>query len=169
MVRYSVKVDENYTLELAFRARVEDKLPFRWERIVFAMSAFLALSVIVGDALSIFSGWELAFGTVFAIGCAVGPSMERRKLKKLLQAHPLYNAPISIQLDWDAYRESVGQETAKIEWPSFIRAVRVVDGFLLFMGTGLKMTRWLPDSAVVEGTVAEANLLLKNHVQGYVG
>ena len=167
MIRYTLKADEAYLTEWAFRVRVQDSLPYRWDRIMMVCGIFTLL-VALGAALShVLPIWGLLSLLVSGAYFLANPTLDRYFIARRLRRSPLYGQSISLTLDWDSCEESVESKSEKIDWQSFTKALRLADGFLLFAGP--KKTVWLPDAAIAEGTVNEASLLLKNHVQGYAG
>jgi hypothetical protein len=167
MVRYTFNADESYLSEAVFRKRVQDSLPFRWERIMLGCGAFMFALTLTATMFDLLPIWLWCVSLVTAIYFTISPSLDRRLIARRLQQLPTYGKSMSVTLDWDSCADSVGVDSQRIEWQSITKALRLVDGFLLFIGA--EKSVWLPDSALAEGTTDEANLLLKNHVHGYAG
>ncbi|HEY2343942.1 MAG TPA: YcxB family protein [Chthoniobacteraceae bacterium] len=57
------------------------------------------------------------------------------------------------------------KSASQISWDAYTSAQRLKDGFLLFQGPHL--FNWLPFAAIVEGSVEDAESLLRDNVADY--
>jgi hypothetical protein len=169
MVRYTIKVDDRYLLEWLLRYRAQDRLPYRWEHLKYALIAIAVLIAVVAAAFLAFGWWEIALGLLIVFSVGLRPFFNPQGLAAALRKLPMWGEWVSIHFDWEGYGESVGSKENQADWQDFLKYLRLGDGFLLVLDREMKSTRWLPDSALVEGTVDEVGRLFKDHVRGRFG
>ena len=78
---------------------------------------------------------------------------------------PYYNEHVCSELSSEGLTGGGSIGAAKFTWAAFTSARRFSDGFLLFQGPN--NFNWLPNRALVEGTVEEVDQLLQEHVVDY--
>lgn len=78
---------------------------------------------------------------------------------------PYRDERLKIQLSPEGFAVRGTITSAQLTWAAFTGARRFADGFLLYQGPGV--FNWLPFGAIVEGTVDEAEALIRAHISGY--
>ncbi len=87
--------------------------------------------------------------------------LAKRRFKK----SPFRNERCTVSLSEDGLLEITGKSEHKLKWSTFVKAFRADDDFMLLQYD--KQIIWLPKKALIEGTVEEAESIIKSHVGNY--
>lgn len=87
-------------------------------------------------------------------------------MKRRLKKSPFNNSRLQVSLTQEGFHAISDKSDVSLKWSAFTRAVRFRDGFLLLQGPSA--FNWLPQSAMIEGSVEEVDRLLKEQTLNYV-
>jgi hypothetical protein len=165
MISYSVAIDEKFLEQYQERIRAQSVTRFgRYGLKFFCLLGLAALLAIVLYA----KVWVIApVPILFAALLLAGPKFDYWIAKRRLRKSPFYGQTARATLDGDGYTEVNALSNHTLSWAAFTRVIRMQDGFLL--GLGPRQWHWLPDSALVNGTVAEVALFLQEKVPSNAG
>ena len=165
MPEYRIRFTEDHLVEMASRYRKQSYarlwlspiklLCFLGLAALFAITAYnfiLVPSVVVG---------------VFLLLLAVGPRIDYWLMRRRFRSSPFYDCEMHISLSTDGLTSTDPKTRLELKWSAFTKAYRFVDGFLLFSGP--QIAYWWPDSALSDGTIADVERLLRDHVPEYRG
>jgi len=165
MVRYTLTVDEAFLVETLERNREYSAM--RFGRYGVKVICLAGMTLIVALLIWVRAYWLAALMSAFVVLLLLGPRIDYWLAKRRLRKSPFYHQRVTVSLDQSGFQESTELSLGKMDWRAFTRAIRLRDGFLLFSGP--KPSHWLPDSALSEGNVAEAQQLIQQKVASYAG
>jgi hypothetical protein len=165
MVRYTFTIDDALLVETMERNRRHGLT--RFARYGVKAICFLGMALIVGLLLWVRLYWLAALMCLFPAAMLMGPRFDYWFAKRRFRKSPFYLQKVKVSLDASGFEVATEISTAKLDWRAFTRGIRLADGFLLF--TEPKTPQWLPDRALCEGEVSEAQALLRREVPGYAG
>ena len=172
MNEYRVSYDENYVLRSIERYRRQRHV-YPWfiaVKIVCALGLAALISVVIYGAMSSpsKSGPLMLIGLVlgfFLLLLVQGPRIDYFFLKRKLRRSPFYGDELKIRVSAEGVAVNAPKAETSLKWSAFTRARRLAAGFLLF--TEPTVFHWWPDSALTQGTPAEVESLLRQHLVAY--
>jgi hypothetical protein len=93
---------------------------------------------------------------------AMGPRFDYWFMVRRFRRSPFYLNRMQIHFDERGYAATSDNGEGKLPWKVFTRVHRFDDGFLAL--TGPMFGYWWPDAALVEGSVAQLQTLIKTNV-----
>lgn len=103
--------------------------------------------------------------SVFLVLLIFARRIDEFRMGRRFRKSPYRDERIRIQLSADGFDAKGTKSSAQLSWAVFTGARRLEDGFLLFQGPGV--FNWLPLRAITEGTVEEAEELIRTNVSDY--
>lgn len=162
-----------YDIELTAAHYAKALLRFRrqqpdyWLRQLLPWVALLPASAAAVFAALTESPWEtaaIAFAIAGLLAAAGITYYQRRVFNAHLQRTPTFGERIQIILDARGARSIARGIASNVDWRTFTRATRFVDGFVLSQGG---LDSWLPDASLTGATVAEVQQLLKTKIAAF--
>ena len=163
MIAYTVKTDEVLLEEYLQRVRAQSASRFG----LYGLKVICYLGLLALIAISLW-GRVFALSAIPAFFLALllaGPRFDYWWAKRRLRKSPFYGRSATATLNAAGYTEVSSLSSQTLAWDAFTKAVRMEDGFLLALGPN--QWHWLPDRALVAGTVAEVEQFLKEKVGAY--
>ena len=93
------------------------------------------------------------------------PRIDEWLVTKRFRKSPYHNERVRIQLSPDGLLVQCTKSTSQLGWTVFTGARRFEEGFLLFQGPGA--FNWLPVNSMTEGTLEQAEELIRANVSDY--
>jgi len=150
---YYAAVVDRYYRQLPFVFHLPSQFTLLW------LLGTLWFSWVTGESLKEFAGWALLIGAV-AIPTLVLLTKLCIRLKYRLRSRSGFGTETSYSMaDTGITITGTGQGT--FAWSVYSRVVRFSDGLLLVRKGAV---RWLPDRALIGGSVEEATALVRAHL-----
>jgi hypothetical protein len=154
-VRYQYRCDTEYFRAVIARQYRQGpwllRLPVQFSALGLVGAAILTTSVTDSMVERV-----VLFAVIFSLVVTVGVWGTRQALMTKFRGKPDFGVEVAVSLS-DAGVEVGGSRSwSKLEWSIYPNAVRFNDGILLKRPRSI---RWLPDSAIVVGSAAEATAL----------
>ena len=160
MARYIIRNDERALWSAIIEPRALGMGKYgRW---FLKTLCFLGLGALAVAAAAFRIWLILAISLVILSLLFVGPRADYWLLRRRLRRSPHYNHDTTIDLSDDGLIWQWTGNRFETRWDQVPRAVRKAGGFLLFVGDA--NPRWLPDSALVDGSAAQVEALLRQKV-----
>jgi FlaA1/EpsC-like NDP-sugar epimerase len=105
------------------------------------------------------------FFAVLLAALSVSRWLDRWLIKRRFRKSPYRNDEVVITLTDEGVHTVDSKSETKWAWSACTKALRCPDGFLLYQGPGV--FNWLPDTALIEGAIAEVESLLEANVDDY--
>jgi len=156
MIRYKLRYSEQYITESWNRYRRTGAS--RWARLL--LKAFCLVGSASLFAFCVYSQLY-AVSVIFLLLMALvlaGPRFDYWLGMRRLRKSPFFGTEITIELTPDEISMTSEHSHSVLAWSAFTSARRMPDGFLLMSGQSEK--QWWPDSAIVAGSIAEAEALI---------
>jgi len=127
----------------------------------------LALCLIGLITITLVTEEYIDAGVVSACFCLLlfVPRMNRWRITRRFRKSPYHNDRIRLTLSTEGLTAKGAKSESRWDWAAVTAARRLDDGFLLFQGPGV--FNWLPTSALVVGSVEEADGLIQANVVDY--
>ncbi len=161
MIRYSTEIDEALLVESAerFRAQSAGRFGRYGLKIICALGLGIFLMIALWARV-----WVVAVVVLLFVGLLlVGPRIDFWLMKRRLRMSPFYRQRLEVCLSPEGFSEVGKLSKTELAWAAFTGVVRVEDGFLIFSGP--KVFHWLPDRALIEGDLSQAESLLREHIE----
>jgi hypothetical protein len=162
MAQYRFTMNEELLIVIHNRFRQQRKRTFSRGTKILGAAALIIFIVLCALSKLLVPALALGFLLLFF---ALAPFLDNYNIRRSLRSSPLYNADVHVTLTPNGVAISEPTGNAQLTWGAFIRARRFSDGFLLF--TAPQLVRWLPDSALCEGTVAEVEHMVKERISDF--
>ena len=146
---YYVTVIHRYYQQLPFLLQLPTQFGILW---LMGVAVFSTLTA----GLSVqFVLWAILVG---AITIPIGTSVTKKAILLKYRVRPSFNSKCTYTISEAGITIESKLVRGIFEWSEYNRAVRFPDGILLLRKD---VTRWLPDSAIVGGTPADATELVR--------
>lgn len=155
---YEFRYDERFLAESLERYRQHH--PARILRWVLKGVGFVGLGLLA--AVGVFANNASLTGifAFFILLLIAGPAFDAWWAKRRFRKSPFYNTSVSVRLSDAGYVGEDPNSRTELSWAAFIAGSRLADGFIL--STGPQHFYWLPDRALIAGSLAEIESTLKH-------
>ncbi len=173
MNQYRVQFDELYIIASLSKYRRQRKL-FPWfmaVKIVCFLGLAAILVIIVYAAINhvgpntAYSMLVSLIPTSFIVLLILGPRLDYFFLKRRLKKSPFYGGTMQISVKDAGVFVDTPKSQSSLSWSAFTAAKRLAYGFILHLGPS--RIYWLPDKALVVGTISDVERLLRGNVRPY--
>ena len=147
--------------------RFRRQQPDYWMRQLLPWAALLPASAAAVFAALTESPWEteaIALAITGFLAAAGITYYQRRLINAHLQRTPTFGERVQIILDERGARSIARDVASNVDWRTFTRATRFIDGFVLSQGG---LDSWLPDAALSGASIAEVQQLLKTKIAAF--
>ena len=172
MAEYRHIYDEAFSVEAVRRlyASASNK---KWPNTATIISGTVVMfGVVIGLAIEKGDWWMVKLlvglaGLLAGIGffILVTRHLMFAEVRKDFRESTLKNTEVTVTLTLDGIHLVTADSNEEHTWNIFCKARRFNDGFLLFIAS--KRGYWLPDVALIEGSMAEIETLIKLNVGDY--
>ncbi|GMV90306.1 MAG: hypothetical protein KJ060_21270 [Candidatus Hydrogenedentes bacterium] len=95
------------------------------------------------------------------------PQLDQLLMRRRLRKSPGLNDRYRIEISDSGLRATGPKSESTVAWAAFTAARRVQDGILLYQGPNV--FNWLPSDALVEGTLEDAEVIIRRNISDYLG
>jgi hypothetical protein len=166
MSQYRFSYDDAYVIDFASRYR-RQRRAYPWftvVRVVCIAGLVALLAVIVVLAVRQPNREWLALLSLslvplfFIVLLLLGPRLDFALLKRGIRKSPFFGCEVQIAVSDAGVSVDTPKSQLSLSWSAYTRAKRLATGFILFSGPS--PAHWLPDRALVAGTVGDVERLL---------
>ena len=162
-VTFAITYTEAFLLEALRRDSRCQKKSHRTPAKMIALG--LLLAVILAVAIQTRNAFPITLLIVLVGMLPAIQLLQNRQTSRAFQKSPYRNEQLLIHLSEDGFAAEGTVANQQMSWAAFTSARQFEDGFLLYQGQGV--FNWLPASALTAGTVADAELLLRDHIADF--
>ncbi|MGH8158874.1 MAG: hypothetical protein ACREPQ_12195 [Rhodanobacter sp.] len=165
-VRYQYRCDVEYFKALIDRQYRQGPWLLRLP-IQFGIIGLVCASAFAWGTDTSIVARAVSFLVILGLVIAIGVWATKQGLMMKFRSRPGFGSEVAVSLSDTGVEVGNDNSHAKLEWSTYPNAVRFADGILLKRARSI---RWLPDSAIVTGSAAEATNLVTSktsfrHVQ----
>jgi hypothetical protein len=157
VVEYQIAFDDSFFVAMLRRYR--EVHAWRRTRVVVKVLLILFLVVCVAGSLAQ-KWWGMAGFWAAVIGLLLAsPRIDYWIAKRRFRLSPFRDESIRLSMGPDGVHSVSSSHDQRMAWRAYTKAYKLDDGILLLMGPHL--FQWLPDAAMVAGTRADADALIR--------
>ncbi|RCS31319.1 hypothetical protein DEO45_01165 [Rhodanobacter denitrificans] len=155
-VRYQYRCDVEYFRAVIDRQYRQGPWLFRLP-VQFGVIGLACATAFAASADTSMASRAVLFVMILGLVAAVGVWATKQSLMMKFRRKPGFGAAVAVSISDAGVEVDGNQSWSKLEWSTYPAAVRFNDGILLKRPRSI---RWLPDSAIVDGSAAEATELV---------